>query len=167
MAIKVYEIACRKFAQSKSVWTAFLKFLYQQGDLEGGRKTLPKCLAALPRAKHPMVVSKAATLEYGHGSSERGRSIFEGLLGSYPKRTDLWSIYLDAHIKAHTPPVAPTPDLNEVRGLLDRCTSMKLKATKMRFFFKRSLDFEKRWGDAESQEKIRARAREFVESQAD
>ena len=56
-----------------------------------------------------------------------GRSIFEGLLDTYPKRTDLWSepelqaakgaswgprtlctpprsVYMDAHIKAHTPP---------------------------------------------------------------
>merc|ERR1711920_1154297 len=108
---------------------------YGQGDLEGGRKTLPKCLAALPRRKHPVVVSKAALLEYQHGVPERGRSVFEGLLDNYPKRTDLWSVYIDAHIKANTPPKLVTPQFSEVRALLERCCTMKLKATKMRFFF--------------------------------
>jgi len=163
----VYEACCKKFAHSKTVWLDLLALLYREADLEGARKTLPKCLTAIPKHKHPEVVSKVAMLEYQKGSVERGRSIFEGLLGSYPKRTDLWSIYLDAHIKAHTPPASPSPDLQEVRNLLERCCSMKLKATKMRFFFKRALDFEKRWGDAESQEKVRAKAREFVESQAE
>lgn len=166
LAVKVYETTCKKFPQSKQVWMAFLTFLYQQADLEGGRKTLPKCLAALPRAKHAMVVSKAAILEYAHGSSERGRSIFEGLLDSYPKRTDLWSVYLDAHIRAHTPPKVAEPDLQEVRSLMERCCTMTLKAVKMRFFFKRWLDFEASWGDEESQESVRAKARAYVESQA-
>merc|ERR1711957_876546 len=60
LATKAYEAAARKFAQSKSVWLDFLAFLYKQGDLEGARKTLPKALAAVPRFKHPLVVSKAA-----------------------------------------------------------------------------------------------------------
>ncbi|CAE8598948.1 unnamed protein product, partial [Polarella glacialis] len=165
-ATKAFEAVCRKFPHSKKVWLAFITFLYQQGDMEGGRKTLPKCLAALPRRKHPVVVSKAALLEYQEGSAERGRSVFEGLLDSYPKRTDLWSVYIDAHMKAFTPPKVVEPDFKEVRGLLERCCAMKLKATKMRFFFKRFLDFEKRWGNAESQEHVREKARQFVEDQA-
>jgi rRNA biogenesis protein RRP5 len=166
LAIKVYEMSCRKFAQSQKVWLALLTFMYGQNDLEGGRKTLPKCLAALPRRKHPLVVSKAALLEYQQGSAERGRSIFEGLLDSYPKRTDLWSVYIDAHIKAHTPPKVNKAELGEVRSLLERCCASRLKVAKMRFFFKRWLDFEKRFGDAESQELVRGKAREFVEGQA-
>eukprot|EP00439_Symbiodinium_sp_Y106_P075322 s1547_g14.t3 len=148
----------------------------RQGDAEGARKVLPKSLAALEKRKHPLVVSKAALLEYQTGSPDRGRSIFEGLMDTYPKRTDLWSVYLelcqqhlllrcqgfegfgmqagnrreDAHIKAFTPPKAPEADHDEIRALFRRCCSMSLKATKMRFFFKRWLGFESRWGDAES-----------------
>ena len=36
----------------------------RQGDAEGARKVLPKSLAALEKRKHPLVVSKAALLEY-------------------------------------------------------------------------------------------------------
>merc|ERR1712066_691293 len=75
-------------------------------------------------------------LEYKFGQPERGQSVFEGLLDSYPKRTDLWSVYIDAHIGAHTPPKAATPDLAAVRSLLERCCALRLKAVKMRFFFK-------------------------------
>merc|ERR1711865_958517 len=111
LASNIYETCCKKYAQSKTVWLACLTFFYRLGNLEAGRKALPKCLAVLPRFKHPLVVSKAALLEYEYGTPERGRSVFEGLLDSYPKRTDLWSVYIDAHIKSHTPPKASTPDL--------------------------------------------------------
>merc|ERR1712050_603053 len=112
------------------------------------------------------VASEAALLEYQRGSAERGRSIFEGLLDSYPKRTDLWSVYIDAHIGAHTPPKSAVADMPMVRALFERCCSMRLKAVKMRFFFKRWLDFEKRWGDVENQEHVREKASEFVEGMA-
>ncbi|THG20255.1 hypothetical protein TEA_029047 [Camellia sinensis var. sinensis] len=38
---------------------------------------------------------QAAILEFKCGVPDRGRSMFEGMLREYPKRTDLWSIYLD------------------------------------------------------------------------
>ena len=41
------------------------------------------------------VISRAALLEFRCGSAERGRGIFEGVLRNYPKRLDLWSIYID------------------------------------------------------------------------
>lgn len=34
-------------------------------------------------------------LEYRLGDAERGRTIFEGIVDSHPKRWDLWSIYID------------------------------------------------------------------------
>ena len=40
-------------------------------------------------------ISKFAQLEYKFGDPERGKTIFEGIVDSHPKRWDLWSIYLD------------------------------------------------------------------------
>ena len=34
-------------------------------------------------------------LEFRHGSAERGRGVVEGVLRNYPKRLDLWSVYID------------------------------------------------------------------------
>ena len=40
-------------------------------------------------------ISKFAQLEYKLGDPERGKTIFEGIVDSQPKRFDLWSIYMD------------------------------------------------------------------------
>jgi rRNA biogenesis protein RRP5 len=34
-------------------------------------------------------------MEYKLGEPERGRTVFEGIIDSHPKRLDLWSIYID------------------------------------------------------------------------
>ena len=54
-----------------------------------------RALLSLPRKKHIKFISQAAILEFKHGEPDRGRSMFEGVLREYPKRTDLWSVYLD------------------------------------------------------------------------
>jgi rRNA biogenesis protein RRP5 len=40
-------------------------------------------------------ISRFAQLEYKYGDPERGRTLFEGIVDSHPKRWDLWSIYMD------------------------------------------------------------------------
>ena len=54
-----------------------------------------RALLSLPRHKHIKFISQTAILEFKCGVPDRGRSMFEGILREYPKRTDLWSIYLD------------------------------------------------------------------------
>lgn len=41
------------------------------------------------------ILRQAALQEFRIGSPDRGRYIFENLLRNYPKRTDLWSVYID------------------------------------------------------------------------
>ena len=43
-------------------------------------------------------------MDFHKGSADRGRSIFESILRNYPKRLDLWSVYLD-----QVNPWAPIP----------------------------------------------------------
>ena len=38
-------------------------------------------------------------MEFKHGEPERGKTMFENILSNYPKRTDLWSVYVDMMIK--------------------------------------------------------------------
>ena len=40
-------------------------------------------------------ICKFAQLEYKLGDPERGKTIFEGIVDSHPKRWDMWSIYMD------------------------------------------------------------------------
>lgn len=45
-------------------------------------------------------ISKFAQLEYKSGEPDQGQTMFENILSNYPKRTDIWSIYLDMVIKS-------------------------------------------------------------------
>jgi len=62
---------------------------------DAANKALEQGLKSLPRRKHIKVISRAAILEFRIGSPERARILFEGILRNYPKRTDLWSVYVD------------------------------------------------------------------------
>ena len=52
-------------------------------------------------------IAKFAQMEFKHGEPERGKTMFENILSNYPKRTDLWSVYVDMVIK--------TDDIEAVR----------------------------------------------------
>ena len=75
------------------------------------------------------VLSKYAQLEFKHGSAERGRTVFDGILSNYPKRVDVWSVFMDMELKQAEP--EPT------RRLFERATSLRLSSKKMKFFFGR------------------------------
>lgn len=40
-------------------------------------------------------ISRFAQLEYKYGDAERGKTLFEGIIDSHPKRWDMWSVYMD------------------------------------------------------------------------
>ena len=56
-------------------------------------------------------------------------------------------------------------DKGQVRRLFGRVTSSPLKAKKAKYFFKKWLDYEEKEGDAQSCEKVKARAAEYVRHQ--
>ena len=41
------------------------------------------------------MIAKFAQMEFKLGEPERGRTMFENILSNYPKRCDLWSVYID------------------------------------------------------------------------
>ena len=46
------------------------------------------------------LISRFAQLEVKFGQLERGKTLFDTLMMSYPKRTDLWLVYVDTLTKA-------------------------------------------------------------------
>ena len=51
-----------------------------------------------------------------------------------------------------------------IRPLFERATSLSLSTKKMKYLFKRFLEFEQRCGDEASQDHVRTKAREYVEA---
>jgi rRNA biogenesis protein RRP5 len=86
-------------------------------------------------------ISKFAQLEYRIGDPERGKTIFEGIVDSHPKRWDLWSIYMDMEagqgnmdslrLPIHLP-IAPRAFTDRSRHLFDRLFTLKMTSHKAR-----------------------------------
>ncbi|KAF9346551.1 rRNA biogenesis protein rrp5 [Mortierella sp. AD094] len=156
LATELYNTMTKKFGQSSKVWTGFGHFQLHHGNLEAGRELLQRSLKSLPKRKHIKTISKFAQLEFKYGEPERGRTIFEGVMSNYPKRIDLWSVYIDMEVR--------NGEQDAVRRLFARVVSLKLSSKKMKFFFKKWLAYEKDNGDEEHIDEVKRRALAYVES---
>ncbi|KAH9674101.1 rRNA biogenesis protein RRP5 [Citrus sinensis] len=145
----------KKFKHSCKVWLRRVQRLLKQQQ-EGVQAVVQRALLSLPRHKHIKFISQTAILEFKNGVADRGRSMFEGILSEYPKRTDLWSIYLDQEIRLG--------DVDLIRGLFERAISLSLPPKKMKFLFKKYLEYEKSLGEEERIEYVKQKAMEYVES---
>lgn len=52
------------------------------------------------------LLCKFALMENQHGFSEQAQTLFEHILTSYPKRTDIWNVYVDMLVKSKKVDVA-------------------------------------------------------------
>ena len=166
--------ATRKFSQSAKVWIAHAraailakerqknaqKKTNESVDPDAVKKALDRASQSLPKRKVVKVLVQVALVEIREGSRERGRSVFESVLRNYPRRTDIWSTYVDQEIKMF----AESGDPERCRGLLERATHLELNPKAMKFLFKRYLDFERKVGDAKRVEHVKERAMQYVAS---
>ncbi|KAI6136482.1 hypothetical protein F5141DRAFT_1074915 [Pisolithus sp. B1] len=134
-----YKRTCKKFGQSSKVWTLFAEHYLRRGRLEEARKLLSRSLQSLEKRKHIKTISKFAQMEYKLGDAERGRTIFEGIVDSHPKRWDLWSVYMDMEAKQG--------DIQHLRSIFSRVLAIKMTSRKAKSFFKKWLNLEHKLGD--------------------
>ena len=146
----------RKFRESCKVWLRLCQLALADGKPTS--QLLEAATQSLPKRKHVKFLSKVALMEYKEGTADRGRGVFENVLLTYPKRTDIWGVYIDQEIKHGK--------VDTVRNLFERTIHLNLKPKKMRFFFKRYVAFESDHGAPEKVEYVKQRALEFIESQS-
>ncbi|KAL2862761.1 putative rRNA biogenesis protein RRP5 [Aspergillus lucknowensis] len=172
----LFQAALKKkvFPSSPKFFINYASFLYDtMAAPERARALLPRALQSLPSHTHVETTSKFAQLEFRspNGEVERGRTVFEGLLSSFPKRADLWNVLVDLEIK--------NGDSEQVRRLFERVLGLrdakkgggmvidsgkKLRPKQARFFFKKWLDFEEKGGNEKMIEEIKAKAADYVKS---
>jgi predicted RNA-binding protein with RPS1 domain/Tfp pilus assembly protein PilF len=178
-AESAYTTMCKKFVGSVRVYLAYARFLVDQGNVAAFRKLLDRAVTALPSREHLSIVSKFAQLEYQRGSVERGRTLFEGVLATHPKRLDQWHVYADMEVKHGDASAAryvalvalcPTRLSHSLScvcvcvysRVYERISTLKLSSKKMKSVLKRWLAFETTNGTAAQQEHVRQKARDYV-----
>jgi rRNA biogenesis protein RRP5 len=100
-------------------------------------------------------------LEYKHARPESGRTMFEGIVTNYPKRMDIWSIYMDMEVKygGKESPI-------QARHLFERCLSLaeiQKKPKKMKLVFRKYMEFESANGNKQKLAALRQRVEEYLE----
>jgi rRNA biogenesis protein RRP5 len=97
-------------------------YLFRRHQNEQAKAILDKSFSSLPSTDRKKInfqktkidlfilldvemINKFGQLEFKYGDKERAKTLYEKLLASYPKRTDLWSIYIDMLIKYDTDPL--------------------------------------------------------------
>ncbi|KAM4751117.1 protein RRP5 homolog [Anableps anableps] len=152
----LYKTMLKRFRQNKAVWLSYGTFLLQQGQSDAASTLLQRALNSLPPKESVDVITKFAQLEFRFGDAEKGRNMFDKVLTNFPKRTDLWSVFIDLMVKHGSQ--------KEVRALFDRVIHLSVSVKKIKFFFKRYLEYEKKHGTPQSIQVVKEKAMEFVEA---
>ncbi|PWN19489.1 nucleic acid-binding protein [Microstroma glucosiphilum] len=157
-AAEMWKRTAKKFGYSHKVWVGYEHFYLRQKRFDEARSLLPRALQSLEKRKHVKTMAAFALGEFKMGDAERGRTIFEGLVDSYPKRLDLWWQYIDQEASSNAGDNVPG-----ARLLFERALNLKQSTKKVKSILKKWLEFEKRKGDAKGEAEVLARARRFVE----
>lgn len=155
---ELYNRMLKRFRQEKAVWIKYGAFVLGRSQAGASHRVLQRALECLPTKEHVDVIVKFAQLEFQLGDVERAKAIFENTLTTYPKRTDVWSVYIDMTIKHGSQ--------KEVRDIFERVIHLSLAPKRMKFFFKRYLDYEKQHGTEKDVQAVKAKALEYVEAKS-
>ncbi|KAJ6441591.1 rRNA biogenesis protein RRP5 [Purpureocillium lavendulum] len=157
----LFETMLKKFgAKSPKVWTNYAHFLHHtHNDPSRARALLPRATQQLDKRHHQAIISGFAALEFtsDNGEPERGRTMFEGLLSTWPKKGDLWSQLLDLETRR-----GAEADQGAVRDVFERRTRVRgLKPQQAERWFRRWAEWEEKL-DPKGRERVMARAQDWA-----
>lgn len=148
----------KRFGRSSKVWVEYHRFLLRMGKDEEARAMIPRSMQSLEKRKHVKTIVACALDDFKMGGVERGRTIFEGLVDTYPKRLDIWLQYIDQESRLK--------NTSGVRDLFERILALKQSSKKVKSVLKKWLEYEKTFGDAKGEQSVLDRARRFVEERS-
>ncbi len=169
LALDVHKLLAKKFHTKVGVWMSYIDVLFalQQAksdaanpdhallttlELPKPRDILSRALQALDKRKHVKMILKYGQVEYKYGNTESGRTMFEGVVTSYPKKTDAWGVYIDMEVKYGQ------NNKDYIRNLFERCLKLDLKPKSTKFFYKKYLDYELAHGTTVTADAVRQKA---------
>ena len=121
------------------------------------RSLLLRATQSVPTYLHQQLTTKFAALEFqsAKGDPERGRTLFEGLAATFPRRWDIWDVFIDLEMAKG--------EYENARALFERLETTTMKNKRAKIFFKRWLKLEEDNGDELAVERVKAKAAKFVE----
>ncbi|XP_072929655.1 rRNA biogenesis protein RRP5-like [Epargyreus clarus] len=149
------ELMLRRYRRRADMFPRVGAACYRAGLLDKARQVMQKGIDALEKKEHVSLLVQFARLEREAGERERAEALLERLLATYPQRVDVCAVYVDMLVKAG--------DVEQARQVMERMTSQKLPARKMKILYKKWIEVEEKIGDKDRVESVRQRATEFIE----
>ena len=150
----------KSLTSTPSFWLSYASFLMSTLSPPSparARNLLQRATQSVPSTEHRYLTTKFGALEFKseNGDPERGRTIFEGLVSTWPKKGDIWDVYLSLEL-AHG-------SEETTRALFERMAKLKMKKKRAAGFFRKWTEWEEAVGNKKGAEKVRMAEQEWKE----
>lgn len=124
------------------------------------RALLSRATQSVASPQHRYLTQKFAALEFksAHGDAERGRTIFEGLVSTWPKKGDVWDVYASLEMSHGAE--------DNVRDLFERMVKVGGKSKRIKSVYGKWAEWEAGAGNEKGVERVRALEEKWREEKA-
>ncbi|KAF1921432.1 hypothetical protein BDU57DRAFT_535098 [Ampelomyces quisqualis] len=152
----------KSFTPDPNFWLGYATFLIDvlsPPSPTRARALLQRATQSVPAAQHRHLTQKFASLEFKstNGDAERGRTIFEGLVSTYPNKGDVWDVYLAMEM-SHG-------EEQQVRDLFERMSKVG-KGKRREKVFGKWAGWEEERGNKKGVERVRALEQQWRDERA-
>ncbi|KAF1847168.1 rRNA biogenesis protein-like protein RRP5 [Cucurbitaria berberidis CBS 394.84] len=150
----------KSFTPDPQFWLSYATFLMDvlpSPSPTRARALLQRATQSVASSQHRYLTQKFAALEFksANGDAERGRTIFEGLVSTFPKKGDVWDVYLSQEMSHGS--------AEGVRDLFERMTKVGGKSKRAAAVYKKWAEWENSVGNAKGVERVKALAEQWRE----
>lgn len=140
----------KSFTPDPALWLSYATFLMATLSPPSPTRAhalLPRATQSVPSSQHRYLTQKFASLEFKlpNGDQERGRTIFENLVSTWPKKGDIWDVYVSLEMSHGVK--------ENVRDLFERMTKVGMKKRRAEVVFKRWIEWEESVGNVDGTKK--------------
>lgn len=174
-ALDLFKVLIKKYHNDLDIWKLYFEFVFilynfksntfskglelpSSNEIIHPSEALSRATQSISKDKLKQLKSIVSSCAYSNNQLEYGRTIMEEIIGEDLEKgkLDSWSRYLDIEIK--------NGSINIARSLFERALNYKIKnKKKMKFIFKRYLEFEQNFGSLDKVEKVIQMAKKYVE----
>ncbi|XP_052865194.1 protein RRP5 homolog [Anopheles cruzii] len=154
---ELLELLLKKFRKHTEMWSLVADAWYRIDQGNKVKPLLSQATKSLPCRDHIPLIVKFAFLHNRYGNRDEAHLLFEQILTSYPKRTDIWSQYVDMLVKDGL--------VDNARQILERAIVQRLPMKNMKTLYTKYVNFEQKHGNRDSVRRVKQIAADYVQAQ--
>ena len=145
-ANNLYKILTKDYFDNLDIWKNYIEFLFEiNNNFENNgaiseildtKEGLNKSIQVLSKKNQLDIMCWYGQLLYKYNKNEEARNMFDNILKNFPRRKDIWFVYIDKEMKYGK-------NIDKVRQIFDKIFEIKFKINDLKSIMKKFLEFEK------------------------